>query len=114
VETSGLRVRGVGALHGWDGVASASHNGLNAETADSTVIYAKRRRAKDHSGMDVVTLLLHNCNGTDWKAGDLNIVKNLEYLPWSPSGAPSGMKITLKNNTKYLVDFGELEGQIAC
>jgi len=103
------------ALHGWDGAASAQHAGLNAEAAGSTVIYAKRRRARDNSGMDVVvTLLLHKSNNAPFASAELNTVKKLEYLPWAPSGAPAGMKVTLRTGKTYLVDFVELEGGLRC
>jgi hypothetical protein len=101
------------AFHGWDGVGTESHQGLNAEADQSTVIFAARSRNAHYSGMTLaVTVMLHRTDGVAFTPEDLDVIESLEVLPFAPSGAPQGARIRLRNGASYLVDFGGMEGQL--
>jgi hypothetical protein len=108
-----LRAVALVACHGWDGVESMVHRGLNAEADESTVVYAHRRRRQHYSGMElVVTLLLHRTDGEMWAAEELSLVREMDYLPWAPSGQPCGLRVKLADGSEYLVDFGNIMGRL--
>lgn len=102
------------AVHGWDGLDVEVHsNGLNPEAEESSVIYAKRATDKDYGGMEIlVTVMLHRVDNEDWSAGELMPIESLEVLPWAPSGQPCGVKLQLKSGESYLVDYGNVEGNL--
>ena len=106
------RALAIVARHGWDSVDCEAHTGLNPESEQSTVPFAKRRRPTDHSGMDLlVTVLLHRTDGRTWTAEQLSPIAELEMMPWSPSGSPCGAKLRLCEGRVLLVDFREICGQ---
>jgi hypothetical protein len=101
------------AAHGWDGVGAMRHTGLNAEAAESTVIYARRLRPRINSGLElVVTVLLHRTADGAWTPEELAPIAALEFLPFAPSGQPCGLRVTLQSGIHHLVDYANLEGAI--
>jgi hypothetical protein len=101
------------ALHGWDEVGAETHTGLNPEADDSTLVYARRQRAANYTGMALlVTLLLHRTDGGDWTEAELAPVAELEVLPWSPSGSPCGARVVMADGREYVVDFGTMGGRL--
>jgi len=101
------------ACHGWDGVDAMVHEKRHAESDRSTVIYAHRRRDKDYRGMDVlVTVLLHKTTDEPWTEQELSVVKQCELLPWTETGSPCGMRITLTNGTTIEIDYREADKSV--
>jgi len=101
------------AVHGWSEVNSMEHVGRNPETERSTVIYAKRIRKTDYSGMELlITVLLHKVTEEPWSNDELNPIKSLEMMPWTSSNSPCGAKIILKDGRFFEIDFGNLEGHL--
>ena len=108
-----LRQLALVAYHGWDGVAAAEHTGLSAETDKSTVLYAHRRREKPYTGMvQAVTLLLHKTDPERFLDHELDPIERLDLLDLAPSGSPCGARIRMKDGAEYVVDFGEMFGQM--
>jgi len=100
------------AYHGWDGVAAMEHQGLNAETSGSTVIYARRLRPRINSGVElVVTVMLHRTDDGEWTEDELCPIRQAEFLPYAPSGQPCGLRLSLRDGAQFLVDYGNLEGR---
>lgn len=101
------------AVHGWEGLKTAVHQGKNAEAKESTVIYADRTDAELYAGMEVlVTVMLHRQDGGEWTQDELMPVRSFELLPWAPSGQPCGVKLELKDGREITIDFGNVEGNL--
>jgi hypothetical protein len=102
-------------LNGWADVGSLVRSNMNPEAAgDSTLIFARNTREKDYSGMYMcVTVMLYRTDDGRWQDAELYPVKEIEYLPFAPSGSPLGARIVLRNGRKYLVDFDAIEGVLA-
>jgi len=103
------------AFHGWDGVASRTHPGMNAEADESTIIYAHRTRQHKNPRMELmVSLLLHRTDNAEWADDELYPIKNMRIRRFMPSGSVLGAQIELKDGSSYLVDFGEIDGTRRC
>ena len=101
------------AIHGWNDVNFMEHIGCNPEAEKSTIIYAKRTRETDYSGMELlITVLLHKTSDEPWLENDLNPIKSLEMTPWTKTNNPCGAKISFKDGRSFEIDFGNLEGDI--
>jgi hypothetical protein len=101
------------AVWGWDGLEAELHAGKSAETAESTLIYAHRADRKNYAGMEVlITVMLSRHDDRDWTEDELMPIRSFEILPWAPSGQPLGIRLELKNGGRYLVDFGNVEGNL--
>ena len=102
------------ALRSWDGLDGIVHEGVNPEARQSTVIYARRVRTTDHSGLDLaITLMLHRTDGGDWSDDELSPIARMEYLPFAPSGQPCGMKLRLKDQREFTIDFQPMMANVA-
>ena len=101
------------AIHGWDRLGAAIHQGKNAEAVESTVIYADRTDAKKYGGMEIlITVLLSRQDDGVWSEDELTPIKSFEVLPWAPSGQPCGVSLELKDGRTFEIDFGNVEGHL--
>ncbi|MDF7822757.1 DUF2264 domain-containing protein [Pontiellaceae bacterium B12227] len=102
------------ALAGWDGLDHLVHTGKHPEAADSTVIFAKRRREEHYQGMPLlVTLMLQKTDDTPWTDEELSVVKSYKTVSWFKSGQPLGAEVELNDGRSLKVDFGHIEGNVA-
>ena len=100
------------AWRSWDAVDAEVHEKLNAEAPTSTVVYARRQRKTNYSGMDLaVCVMLHRTGEKPFTDADLSPIAAMEYLDLAPSGAPAGLRLELKDGQKFLVDFKEVMGR---
>jgi hypothetical protein len=100
---------------GWDSLDSKVTSGRNAETEQSTVIYAYRKRAAQNPLMELlITLLLHRTDGEPWSEEELCPVRRVEAKEYTASGSPLGAVVELKDGTTYAVDFGSIDGLREC
>jgi hypothetical protein len=102
-------------LQGWDGLAHKVHSGRNAESEESTVIYAYRERKDPMPSMELmVTLMLHKCDNSEWTEEQLYPFKQLDLKRYMPSGSVWGAEIELLDGKSYTVDFLEKDGLRQC
>ena len=100
---------------GWDRLEQMVHAGCNAESEESTVLFAYRKRTAQNPAMELmVTAMLHKTDSSAWTKQELSPVKDLKLLDIMPSGSVVGAEITLADGTQYSVDFGEIDGFKAC
>jgi hypothetical protein len=100
---------------GWDETRSLRHNHCNAETEESTVVYAYRKRTAQNPPMELmITAMLHKLDDSEWTDDELFPVKHLEIRAIMPSGSPLGAVVTLKDGTVYEIDFKEIDGDRQC
>ena len=103
------------AYHGWDRLGTLVHQGCNAETDESTVLYAYRKRTAKNPAMELmVTVMLHKTDDAPWTPDELDPVRQLEVMEVTPSGSVLGARITLADGTRQLVDFKEIDGYKSC
>jgi len=103
------------ACHGWDGVKSVVHVGRNAEADESTVIYAHRKRTAKNPAMELmIAVMLHKTDDGEWTEEELSPIKDIEIREMMPSYSPLGAIITLRDGTKYEVDFANIDGHRTC
>jgi hypothetical protein len=101
--------------NGWDKVDSLVHRGMNAESDESTVIYAHKKRLDKNPAMELmITVLLHKIDDFEWTEEELSPIKKLEIMDITPSYSASGASITLYNDQKYEVDFKDIDGHRSC
>lgn len=101
--------------HGWDGLNSLVHAGRNAEADESTVLYAHRKRTTQNPPMELmISVLLHKTDDTQWTPEELSPIENIALADMMPSGAPLGAIITLRDGSRYEVDFADIDGNRTC
>lgn len=100
-------------LNGWDKLAVDCHTGKNAETDDSTVIYASREKEsyKDATIDLLISLMLHRTDNKSWDKQELMPVKHIAIHEIMPGGSVYGAEIELKSGEQYIVDFKEIDGR---
>lgn len=100
---------------GWDQLQSQVHRGFNAETEDSTVLYAYRRRIAKNPRMELmISAMLHKTDDTAWTPEELRPVKNIRIFDVTPLGSVLGAELTLANGTVCAVDFKDIDGLKNC
>ncbi len=100
------------AYSGWDALETMVHEERNAEATTSTVLYARRVRERDFSPIELlVTLMLHKTDDAPWTDEALQPVATLEPVPWTASGQPHGLVVTLKDGSTYTIDWGNIEAR---
>ena len=100
---------------GWDQLQSQVHRGFNAETEDSTVLYAYRRRIAKNPRMELmISAMLHKTDDTAWTPEELRPVKNIRIFDVTPLGSVLGAELTLANGTVCSVDFKDVDGLKNC
>ena len=99
------------SYNGWDSLNSLVHQGRNAESDESTVIYAYRKRIAKNPAIELmITVMLHKLGDSEWTEMELNPIKNINILDIMPSGSISGAEITLSDEKIYIIDFNEIDG----
>ena len=102
------------AYNGWDTLNAIEHYEKNPESDKSTVIYVKRVREKDYTGMELlITVMLHRTDNNEWNEDELLPIKKIEYISWTATGQPCGVKLDLKDGRTFNVDFGTIEGNLS-
>jgi hypothetical protein len=101
--------------HGWDTINSLVHSGRNAEAAESTVLYAYKKRTAKNPAMElVITVLLHKMDDLAWTEEELSPIKEIKVMDITPTYSPLGATITLFNTQKYEIDFVNIDGNRTC
>ena len=101
--------------NGWDKVTYVVHNGRNAESDESTVLYAYKKRILKNSAMELmITVMLHKMDETEWTEEELSPIKEIDIIDITPSGSPLGANITLCDNKIYEIDFKNIDGRRSC
>jgi len=100
---------------GWDKTNCLIHSNNNAETDESTVIYAYKKRIDKNPPMELmITALVHKMNDDDWTEDELSPIKEINILDTAPSGSPLGAEIIVADNKKYVIDFFNMDGRRTC
>lgn len=103
------------AYNGWDRLDTLVHQGYNAESEESTVLFAYRKRTDKNPAMELmITVMLHKTDDTQWTQDELSLLKAVKIMDVTPSGSVLGAEITLNNETTYLVDFKDIDGYKSC
>lgn len=96
---------------GWDSLESCTHMNCNAETDESTVIYAWRKRTAKNPAMELmISVLLHRTDDGEWSAGELDPLREIKVLDVTPLFSPMGAEITLRDGSLCKVYFEEIDG----
>ena len=103
------------AYYGWDNLDTMVHNNRNAETAESTVIYAYKKRMTKNPPMELmITVMLHKMDNSQWTEEDLSPIKDIRIMDITPAYSALGATITLSNNEKFEIDFKDIDGKRSC
>jgi hypothetical protein len=101
--------------HGWDRIQPLVHRGFNAEAEESTVLYARRQRLAQNPAMELlISVLLHKTEDRAWTPEELTPIRDLKLMDVTPSGSAIGAELTLRDGTKYTVDFKDVDGFKSC
>jgi hypothetical protein len=101
--------------NGWDSVTHVVHKGRNAESEESTVLYASRKRTLKNPAMELmITVMLHKMDNSDWTEDELSPIQEFKIMEITPSGSPLGASIVLRGNKKYEIDFKNIDGYRSC
>jgi hypothetical protein len=115
--TASIRGRKLALItyNGWDKVCSLTHKGRNAETDESTVLYAYRKRTSKNPAMELmITVMLHKMDDAEWTEEELSPIKKIDIMDVTPSNSVLGAEIYLTNNKKYEIDFKNIDGYKSC
>ncbi len=100
------------SYNGWDQLESHVHKNHNAEAEESTVIFARKKRLDQNPPMELlITVMLHKTDDAEWTKEELSPIKNIEIVEVTPEYSTLGAVITLSDNTKYIVDFKDIDGR---
>lgn len=103
------------AYHGWDRVRAQVHRGFNAETEESTVLGAYRKRLAQNPAMELmISAMLHKTDDKPWTKKELSPLKKIEIRDVMPSGSALGAELMLADGKKYVVDFKDMDGYKSC
>lgn len=103
------------AYNGWDSVQAQVHRGYNAETEESTVLGAHRKRLAKNPAMELmISVMLHKTDDSAWTAEELSPIKTIKLLDVMPSGSAIGAELTLAGGAKHVVDFKDVDGHKSC
>jgi hypothetical protein len=101
--------------NGWDKVTYVVHKGRNAESDESTVLYAYKKRTLKNPAMELmIAVMLHKMDEDEWTEEELSPIKEIDMIGITPSGSPLGVNITLRDNKKYEIDFINIDGRRSC
>jgi hypothetical protein len=96
---------------GWDSLETLTHTNHNAETDESTVIYARRRRLAKNPPMELMILvMLHRTDDREWSAGELDPLSAIRIMDVTPVFSPLGAEITLRDGRLFKIYFEEIDG----
>jgi hypothetical protein len=97
--------------NGWDSIESVVHANRNAESDESTVVYAHRKRTAKNPAIELmISVMLHSRTDSDWTEEDLAPIKKIQLKDVMDSGSVMGAEIHLADGSSYLIDFNELDG----
>jgi hypothetical protein len=100
---------------GWDSLQSKTHAGFNAEAEESTVLYGYRKRVAKNPAMELmISVMLHKMEDAPWQEEQLSPLKKVELIDVMASGSVLGAKLTLADDTMYVVDFKDVDGYKSC
>jgi hypothetical protein len=103
------------AYHGWDRVQAQVHRGFNAESEESTVLGAYRKRTEKNPSMELmISVMLHKTDDSAWTEAELSPIKSIQLHDVMKSGSVIGAELTLADGTIYLVDFKDVDGYKSC
>ncbi len=117
VMTASIRGRKIALItySGWDNLDSVVHSNRNAETEESTVIYAYRKRTGMNPAMELmISVMLHKNEDIEWSGEELSPVRNIKIMDITPEFSPLGAEITLSDGQVYDVYFSEIDGNRRC
>jgi hypothetical protein len=100
---------------GWDAMGSLVHAGRNVEAAESTVLYARRKRLAQNPAMELmISVFLHGMDDTQWTPEELSPIRDIVINDITRSGSALGASINLHNGKTYSVDFKDIDGHKSC
>ncbi|TCO09705.1 DUF2264 domain-containing protein [Natronoflexus pectinivorans] len=103
------------AYKGWDQLESKVHSNMNAETDDSTVIFARKMRLEKNPPMELlISVMLHKMDDKPWTKAELDPVKKIEIVEVTSTYSTLGAVLTLADNRKFTVDFKDIDGRRSC
>ncbi len=103
------------SYYGWDNLDIMVHENRNAEADESTVIYAHKKRLAKNPPMELmITVMLHKMDNSGWAEDELLPIKDIKIMEVTPNYSTLGAIITLNNNTKYEIDFKDIDGHRTC
>jgi hypothetical protein len=96
---------------GWDSLDSQIHAGRNAETEESTVIFARRKRMSKNPAVELmISVMLHKTDNSEWTKEELSPIRKIDIHEVTATGSVLGADVTLSDGKKYVVDFYEIDG----
>jgi hypothetical protein len=103
------------AYAGWDGLASRTHDGRNAEADESTVVYAYKKRMAKNPAMELmITVILHRTDDAKWVDEELDPVTSIAIQDITSSYSALGATIVLRDGRTVKVDFADIDGERRC
>lgn len=100
---------------GWDKLESLVHSNRNAEAAESTVVYAYKKRMAKNPPMELmITVMLHKMDDGEWTEEELSPIKDIELMDITPSNSALGANIILNDNKEFSIDFKDIDGKRTC
>jgi hypothetical protein len=103
------------AYKGWDTVRTQAHRGFNAETEESTVIGAYRKRTAKNPAIELmISVMLHKTDDSAWTDAELSPIKAIKLVDVMKSGSVLGAELTLADDSIYVVDFKDVDGYKSC
>ncbi|MDD3787120.1 MAG: DUF2264 domain-containing protein [Petrimonas sp.] len=103
------------SYRGWDQIESLVHSYRNAEADESTVIFVRKRRLDKNPPMELlITVMLHKMSDSPWSEEELNPIKDIEIMDVTANYSTLGAIITLSDNSKFNIDFEDIDGRRSC
>ena len=101
---------------GWDELRSVVHEGRNAETEESTVLYAYRKRTEKNPPMEImICVMLHGMDDTEWTTEELSPIKSVEiHEVVKSTNSALGATISMSDGKTYKIDFKDIDGYRSC
>lgn len=103
------------AYRGWGSVRAQVHTGFNAESDESTVLGAYRKRMAKNPAMELmIAAMLHKTDDSPWSEAELSPIREIKLKDVMPSGSVVGAELILSDGAKWIVDFKDVDGYKSC
>ncbi len=100
---------------GWDEIDYVKSEGTNPDSEKSITIYAKTLRKKKYDGLSqylLISQVITRETSEDFTDDEIFPIKDVRYTDTYKTGAYGDVIIELKNGTKRIINFDEIEGNI--
>lgn len=100
---------------GWDSLESKVHRNMNAESDESTVVFARKKRTAKNPAMELmICAMLHKREKGGWSDEELSPIADIRTEEITDNYSALGAVLRLQDGKEYRVDYADIDGYKTC